>query len=382
MRMTRYYWIVPALVAVLGAGRGARGQNERDLRPEVDQLVQSVAEKLESVGDKLELTADQRAKIREAHASFEAKYKSLRGERRDLLHSELTTLGAILTPEQRDKVKDFAEDRIEARKIETAERDWPRFAGMRDTIAERIQGAGASLGLTDEQRKHIRAAWAPFAEKYRAERARRRDLVEAEFKDIAALLTPEQRRKAREAIEESCVRAQMAASVAERLDAMADSLGLNTDQRQRIVAAHRPFAEKYRALRDERRELLRDELKAIGAVLTPAQREKLENFAEDRIVLIGVAPGENDRAEAMKHLRESMAERLETVGDKLGLTADQRAKIRDIHDNFAEKYKDQRTQRKVLRQAELDALNPILTSAQRAKVEDFVEDHFERTKRN
>ncbi|WP_406697121.1 hypothetical protein V5E97_39665 [Singulisphaera sp. Ch08] len=291
MRMTRYYWIVPALVAVLGAGRGASAQNEKDLRPEVDQLVQSVAEKLESVGDKLGLTADQRAKIRETHASFEEKYKSLRGERRDLLRSELTALGAILTPEQRDKIKDFAEDRIEVRKTEAAERDWPHFADMRDTIAERIQGAGASLGLADEQRKQIRAAWAPFAEKYRAERARRRDLVEAEFKDLAALLTPEQRRKAREAIEEPCVRAQMAASVAERLDAVADSLGLNTDQRQRIVAAHRPFAEKYRALRDERRELLRDELKAFGAVLTPAQREKLKNFAEDRIVLIGVAPG-------------------------------------------------------------------------------------------
>ncbi|WP_406697122.1 hypothetical protein V5E97_39670 [Singulisphaera sp. Ch08] len=84
----------------------------------------------------------------------------------------------------------------------------------------------------------------------------------------------------------------------------------------------------------------------------------------------------------MKHLRESMAERLETVGDKLELTADQRSKIRDIHDNFVAKYKDQRTQRKALRQAELDVLNPILTSAQRAKVEDFDEDRVERTNPN
>jgi Spy/CpxP family protein refolding chaperone len=279
MRMTRYYWIVPALMAVLGTGRWASAQNERDLRPEVGQLVQSVAEKLESVGDKLGLTDDQRAKIRDIHATFAEKYKDQRAERRDLLRSELTALGSILTPEQREKVKDFAEDRMEARKAEAAERDWPHFAEMRDTIRERIQGAGASLGLTDEQRKQIRAAWTPFAEKCRAEREQRRDLVEAEFKAIAATLTPEQQRKAREAIEEPCVRAQLAAAVAERLDAAADSLGLNSDQRQRIVAAHRPFAAKFRDLRDERRELLRDELKAIGAVLTPAQREKVKDFA-------------------------------------------------------------------------------------------------------
>jgi Spy/CpxP family protein refolding chaperone len=380
MRMTRYYWIVPALMAVLGTGRWASAQNERDLRPEVGQLVQSVAEKLESVGDKLGLTDDQRAKIRDIHATFAEKYKERRAERRDLLRSEMTALGAILTPEQREKVKDFAEDRMEARKTEAAERDWPHFAEMRDTIRERIQGAGASLGLTDEQRKQIRAAWAPFAEKCRAEREQRRDLVEAEFKAIAATLTPEQQRMAREAIEEPCVRAQLAAAVAERLDAAADSLGLNSDQRQRIVAAHRPFAAKYRALRDERRELLRDELKAIGAVLTPAQREKVKDFAEDRVVVIAVVPDENAWAEARKHLRENMAERLETVGDKLGLTDDQRAKIRDIHDTFAEKFKDQRAQRKALRQEELNAMNPILTSAQRDKVEDFVEDRVESAK--
>ena len=113
MRMTRYYWIVPALVVVLGAGRWAGAQSERDLRPEVGQLVQSVAEKLESVGDKLGLTDDQRAKIRDIHATFAEKYKDQRMQRRALRQKELEAMNPILTSAQRDKVENFVEDRVE-----------------------------------------------------------------------------------------------------------------------------------------------------------------------------------------------------------------------------------------------------------------------------
>jgi len=382
MRMTRYFWIVPALVAVLGAGRGARAQGERDFKPELEQLVQTVAEKVDAIGDKLGLSADQRSKIRDIHANFAEKYKAMRNERRDLLRSEWTALGSLLTPEQREKVKEFAEDRMEARKAEAAERDWPQFAEIRDTITDRIQGVAQSLGMSDEQCDKIRSTFSQFAEKYQDERARRRDLVEAEFKAIAAVLTPEQQRMAREAVEDRCVRASLVAALADRIDAAADALGLDTDQRQRIITTRRPFATKFRALRDDRRKLLRDELKAIGAVLTPEQREKIKDFDEDRVVIIAVVPDENARAEARKHLGETMADRLESVADKLGLTADQRSKIRDIHANFAEKFRDQRVQRKALRMEEMQALGPILTSAQRDKVRDWVEDRVETSREN
>ena len=47
--------------------------------------------------------------------------RDLRGERRELLRSELEALGAILTPEQREKVKDYVEDRMEARTAATTD---------------------------------------------------------------------------------------------------------------------------------------------------------------------------------------------------------------------------------------------------------------------
>jgi propanediol dehydratase large subunit len=79
-------------------------------------------------------------------------------------------------------------------------------------------------------------------------------------------------------------------------------------------------------------------------------------------------------------LRETIAERLNAVADKLGITAKQKEKIKETHAGFAEKYKAQRTQRRELRQSELDAISAILTAEQREKIKNFVEDGTEAPK--
>ena len=77
--------------------------------------------------------------------------------------------------------------------------------------------------------------------------------MQAEFKTISELLTPEQREKARNFIEARMVHAPVAQSIAERLRTAADHLGLTTEQRDKIRETHRGFVEKYNALNDERR---------------------------------------------------------------------------------------------------------------------------------
>ena len=105
------------------------------------------------------------------------------------------------------------------------------------------------LGLTAEQRQKIREMHAPFAEKYRANRAERRNQVEAELKAIAEELTPEQREKARHYIEGRMVHAPVVRSVAERLRTAADKLGLTEEQRSKIREIHAAFVDKYRPWR-------------------------------------------------------------------------------------------------------------------------------------
>ena len=174
-------------------------------------------------------------------------------------------------------MKELAEDRMEQAE-QAATPGLPRFAVARATLAERLEAAADKLGLTPEQRKQIAQTLAAQAEQHSALKAKCRDAIEDEFKAIAAVLTPEQQEMAREEIESRMLRAAAASSIADRLEAGADKLGLSADQRRQIAKASAQFAGKQRAMRSERRELLEEEWKGIAAVLTPEQRDKIKDY--------------------------------------------------------------------------------------------------------
>jgi Spy/CpxP family protein refolding chaperone len=353
-----------------------RAEDEKSLRPEIQQMIQSVSEKVQAAADRLNLTAEQLSKIRETDANRAEPRKALRAERLALLQEELKSLATILTPDQREKLKESAEDRVEQVKAAGAA-GLPRFEGARETLAERAEAAAEKIGLTSEQRKQMIKALSSYADRHADLKARCREACEDEFQEISAELTPDQRQKAREFIEMRVVRAAVAKSVADRLHAIGDKLGLSGDQRQQIQKTHSQFAGKYRELRSDRRELLHEEMKAVGAILTPEQRDMVKDFCEDRVVMIEIVPSGRESTESANALKETIAERLEAFGNKLGLSVDQRAQIRAAHENFADKFQAQRDQRKALRREELKAMEGILTPEQREKVKDFVEEHSE-----
>jgi Spy/CpxP family protein refolding chaperone len=364
---------------VLATGGRVPAQEQKPFSPALEQLRETVSERLQTVADQLGLTPEQRTKIREAHTALADKYQALRTQRRELLQSELEAIRDVLTPEQRETAKGFVEDLREAAREPGAGREWPEVAPLRDALAERVQAAAEKLALTPEQKTKIRELHAPFAEKYRANRAERRELVEAELKAIGEGLTPEQREKARRYIEGRMAHAAVVQSVAERLRTAADKLGLTDEQRGKIREIYGGFRDRFRALADERRALLHDELKAIGGQLTSDQRDRVRDFCEDRVIVVGIEIDPND-PDAVAQLRETVAERLHGVADRLGLTDEQRGKIREIHASFAEKYEAQRTARRELRREELKAMGDVLTPEQREKVKSYVEDRVEAVK--
>jgi Spy/CpxP family protein refolding chaperone len=364
---------------ILTTGRQAPAQEQKPFSPALEQLRTTVSERLQSVADQLGLTPEQRSKIRQAHAAFEAQFQAKRTERRELLKSELEAIRDVLTPEQRDIVKELVEDRREAMKEGGARQDWPEVCPLRDTLAERVQSAAEKLSLTSEQRAKIRERHAPFAEKYRANRAERRQLVEAEFKADIEDLTPKQREQARRYIEGRMVRAAMVHSLAERLESAADKLGLSEEQRRSLRETQSTFADKFRALARERRGLLHDELKAIGEQLTSDQRDRVQDLMEDRVVVVGMDFDPND-PDAIAHLRETISDRLRALADRLGLTSEQRSKIQEIRTAFAEKYEAQRNQRRELRHQELKAMGTVLNPEQLEKAKSYIEDRVESLK--
>ena len=195
------------------------------------------------------------------------------------------------------------------------------------------------------------------------------------------MLTPEQREKVRSYIEARIVHSPVAQSVTERVHALADNLGISSEQLAKIRETHRSFADQYQALDDDREHLLQEELKAVGAILTPEQREKVSNFFADRVVMVGGDLSRLDEGR-ITQLRETIAERLEGVAEKLGLTAEQKEKIKETHAGFVPKYREQRDKRREVRQKELDALSAVLTAEQREKVKDIVADQFAAPKGN
>jgi Spy/CpxP family protein refolding chaperone len=335
-----------------------------------------VSDRLHTAADELGLTPDQREKIRQIHTPFAAKIDAQRSARRALRQEEFKELGAILTPEQRDQVKDAVAERIAMRQEGAAKRKWPEVASLRDTMADRIDSTADELNLSDEQRNKIREAFRPFAQKYREQAAERRNLVEDELKAVGEVLTPAQRKAMRRYVEGRVVRAAAAQTVADRLRASADKLYLTPDQREKIRAAARPYAEKFRNVSRQRRASLAEEMQAIAKVLTPEQREMVRDMREDRVVVVGI---EIDPANppTLAQLRETLADRLNASAGDLNLTADQRAKIREIRTNCASKYQAQRAARRELRQEELKDLSALLTPEQRAQVKTFAEEREE-----
>lgn len=367
------------VAGVVRAQEAVRAQDQEGMRlsPALEQLRETVMDRLHAAADRLNLTAEQRDKIRNIHTAFAAKYQEQRAARRALRQDEFKALGAILTPEQRDQVKEDVAERIAETGAGATRHKWPEVASLRDTMADRIESAADELNLTSEQREKMREAFRPFAEKYRAQATEHRKLVEDELKAVGEVLTPEQRKTMRRYCEGRVVRAAAAQTVADRLRATGDKLYLTPEQREKIREVGRPYTEKFREMARRRRTLLGEEMKALANVLTPEQREKVRDWREDRVVIIGV---EIDPANPppLAQLRETIADRLSAAAaDELGLTAQQRDKLREIQTSFAAKYQAQRTARRELRQEELNDLRAILTPEQRDQARAFVEDREE-----
>jgi Spy/CpxP family protein refolding chaperone len=75
--------------------------------------------------------------------------------------------------------------------------------------------------------------------------------------------------------------AMLKETIAERLEATAEKLGLTDEQRGKIKSALSGFAASYSAQREQREALRKEELKAMGDILTPEQREKAKNYFAD-----------------------------------------------------------------------------------------------------
>jgi len=220
----------------------------------------------------------------------------------------------------------------------------------------RVDALAAKLGLNDEQKEKIRKIHADFDKKEDPIEHRLRTLHHEEREELSKVLNDEQRAKVPEV---------MKAEMQKEWDKVAAKLSLNDAQKTKVRKIHDEYGPKFRALaggkgggsEGEFRKLRHQEIEAVGAVLNEDQRHKLpalmrQEFHEWR-----------DPAIRREHLKG--------IADKLGLSAEQREQAKKIHEKHEAKIHKESEQLQRLHKEEHEAVEAVLTEAQRTKLREL-----------
>jgi Spy/CpxP family protein refolding chaperone len=146
-----------------------------------------------------------------------------------------------------------------------------------------------------------------------------------------------------------------------RLDALATSLGLDAEQKEKIQKIHADFDAKEDPVEHELWKLHREERDAMSKVLTDEQRAKVPD--------------------AIKAEWHSMWEKVDA---KLGVTAEQKEKLNKIRDEYGPKFRalveaksgKKHDQFRKLRHEEFAAISKELTDEQRTKLPGLTREEF------
>jgi Spy/CpxP family protein refolding chaperone len=163
---------------------------------------ESLRDRLQASASNLALSADQLKRIEEAHQAFEPKYEALAEQRRELMRAEQKAVAEILTPEQREQARDILEDRVVVAQANVDPNDARTVAHLKETVSERLEAAADKLNLSEEQRKQIKEKGAVYVVKYTPQRNERVSLRKEELTAVAPILTPEQREKIKDLVDD------------------------------------------------------------------------------------------------------------------------------------------------------------------------------------
>ncbi|MCO6045033.1 hypothetical protein NG895_14075 [Aeoliella sp. ICT_H6.2] len=264
---------------------GQRKAMQKDAKRQYDEGLDSVAERVEQAAKSLDLTSEQRQKIADTLATYTPQHWNQRAERRRMVRAELNDLAGILTPEQRTE----ARNALLGQAVE---------AVQSQMLTDRIEAAAKTLNLTDDQQAKIRDVVQSYVPRFQQAQLDRRQLMRDELAAMRDILTDEQREQVRNffkdrvvvvdvqideaALQDRATRQMLLETVSDRVEAVADQLNLTDEQRQQIREQAKEFVNKYRQQRQQREELRKEEFEAIRAILTPQQREKVENMISEQ----------------------------------------------------------------------------------------------------
>jgi Spy/CpxP family protein refolding chaperone len=247
----------------------------------------------ERAGD-LHLTDEQETKLAEIRKEFRPRVQEAAKELAALVKEEREKLQAILTPEQKTRLAAAKEERREY-----------RAEGLAEMMAhlEELDLTDAEMARIAEIRKEFHPRIAKATE------------------GLRDILTDEQRKAREEGLKASKKRREILAA-----------LNLTDEQKQKMEAVGK-----------EVRGLVHDELDKMRDVLTEGQKEKLEEFKDER----------------RDHVRNRMAHRIANLKE-LNLTEEQRTQIADVRKEFRPKVHEAGNKLRGTVREEVEAIQTVL----------------------
>ena len=242
----------------------------------------------------LKLTEAQEAKIADIRKDCRTKVQEVVKELAGVAREEVTKVRAVLTPEQQKKLQDLREERRERR------------AG---SLAERVAHL-EELDLTD-------AEVAKIAE---IRKECRPKLVKA-MESLQGLLNDDQKKASEQALKDGKKRKEVL-----------EAIKLTDEQKEKVEAVCK-----------ELRTLVHEELTQMRDVLTDSQKEKLEEFKDER----------------KERVRDRTACRIANLKD-LDLTDEQKTKIADIRKEYRPKVQEAGNTLRATVREEIDAIRDVL----------------------
>ena len=242
----------------------------------------------------LHLTDEQEKKIADIRKEYRSKVQEAAKEVGTLVKEEVEKIQGVLTDEQKKKLAELKEERKEFR----AEHLGERIAHLHE------------LDLTEDE-----------VAKFMEIRKECRPQIEKAMKGLEGLLSDEQKKAREEALKAGKNRREVFAA-----------LKLTDEQKQKMEAVGKEVCT-----------LIRDELTKMRDVLTESQKEKLQEFKDER----------------RERVRDRHAHRIANMKD-LNLTDEQKDKIADIRKAYRPKVQEAGNKLRATVKEEVEAILAVL----------------------
>jgi len=224
---------------------------------------------------------------------------------------------------------------------------------------ERLAAWASKLGLSNDQQERVHKICEEYAEKAEPTEEQLWKLHHETLDAVKGVLTQEQREKLPAAIK---------AEMGKECRALADKLGLSEDQRQKVERIRDEYEPKFRELCSQSTENARKQMRQLRSAFFADLRQVLND--DQKAKFFGVLRQE------FHQWRDPVArhQHLEAVAEQLGVSADQKAQIKKVCDEFQPKVEKVATQLKETFQEERAAIGKVVTDEQRTKAQEMWKD--------